>query len=411
MNINLNLSRKLFNDAYYPLLMDYSHRYEVYYGSAGSGKSHFVFQKVVIKALKSVRKVLVVRKVAKSNLNSTFQMTIDTLAKFQLLSKCAVNKTTLTITLPNGSVFLFYGCDDVEKLKSIAGITDIICEEATELTIDDVSQLDLRLRPHQPFPQMIFMFNPVSKANWVFKRWFAEDAVVNKDTIILKTTYKDNHFLPQNYILSLQQLARTNPSYYKIYVEGEFCSLDKLVYTNWKVDQVDIAAINGTTLIGLDFGFTNDPTALTASLLDQANNKLYVFKTWGATNKTNAEIAEVIKALGFAKSVIIADAAEPKSVEEIRRSGVSRIKACTKGADSIIHGIQKLQQYEIIVDPSCEELITELENYSWEKDKKMNEYINKPIDSFNHYLDALRYSLQAVNDGKIKVMDKSILGL
>ena len=104
----------------------------------------------------------------------------------------------------------------------------------------------------------------------------------------------------------------------------------------------------GQLLIGLDFGFTNDPTALVASLLDEENKRIYVFKEWGATGKTNEEIAEVIKALGFAKSTIIADAAEPKSVEEIRRLGVQRIKASVKGGGSILHGIQKLQQYELI---------------------------------------------------------------
>lgn len=90
-----------------------------------------------------------VRKVAKSNLNSTFKMTLDILSQFQILTLCGINKTTLTITLPNGSEFLFYGCDDIEKLKSIAGITDIICEEATELTLDDYTQLDLRLRSNE----------------------------------------------------------------------------------------------------------------------------------------------------------------------------------------------------------------------------------------------------------------------
>lgn len=411
MKIDLKLSRKLFNDAYFPYLLDYSKRYEVYYGSAGSGKSHFVFQKIVVKALREVRKVLVIRKTAKSNLNSTFQMTLDTLSKFKVLAYCNINRTTLTITLPNGSVFLFYGCDDSEKLKSIAGITDIICEEATELTTDDVSQLDLRLRPKQPHPQMIFMFNPVSKTNWVYKRWFDENSVINEDTMILKTTYKDNRFLPPEYIKSLMQLKEVNPAYYKIYVEGDFCSLDKLVYTNWKVEDFDRNKTAGQLLIGLDFGFTNDPTALVASLLDKENKRIYVFKEWGATGKTNEEIAEVIKALGFAKSTIIADAAEPKSVEEIRRLGVQRIKASVKGGGSILHGIQKLQQYQLIIHPSCEAVKTELENYSWQKDKHTNEYINKPIDQWNHYLDALRYSLQCVQDGRIRTINKAVLGL
>lgn len=394
------------------MLLDYSHRYEIYYGGAGSGKSHFVFQKIVIKALSEKRKVLVIRKTAKSNLNSTYQMTLDTLSKFKILSYCSVNKSTLTITLPNESQFLFYGIDDSEKLKSIAGITDIVCEEATEISLDDATQLDLRLRSNAENLQMYFMLNPVSKANWVYKRWFSPDVVIGADTFILKTTYKDNRFLPTEYIQSLLQLATVNPTYYKIYVEGDFCSLDKLVFSNWKTEWFDIEEHKtAKLLVGLDFGFTNDPTALIASLLDEEKKKIYVFREWGGVGYTNKQIANTIISLGFSKSIIIADSAEPKSVREIKECGIQRIKESVKGADSVIHGIQKLQQYEIVIHPSCENLINEFENYSWQKDKKTNEYTNKPIDAFNHYIDALRYSLQCVNDGKLKSLNKSVLGL
>lgn len=412
MNIELILSRKLFNKAYYPYLFDYSKRYEVYYGGAGSGKSHFVFQKAIIKACNSKRKILVVRKTAKSNANSTFQMAIDTLSKLKLLKYCTINKTTLTITLPNDSIFLFYGCDDVEKIKSIVGITDIICEECTELSIDDVTQLDLRLRAKETDQQMIFMFNPVSKANWVYGRWFDSSSKVNLDnTLVVRTTYKDNSFLPQEYIESLESMIQSNPTYYNIYALGQFCSLDKLVFNNWKVADFDHAAINGQLLVGLDFGFVNDTSALVASILDEEEKTIYIFEEWGETGRTNDEIAKVISSLGFAKSTIIADSAEQKSIEELRRGGIYRVKACAKGPDSILHGIQKLQQYKIIVHSSCTEVITELENYSWQKDKQSNEYINKPIDKFNHYIDALRYSLQCVNGGKLRTINKDLLGL
>lgn len=409
--IELKLSRDLFNDVYFPMLFDYSHRYEIYYGGAGSGKSHFCFQKAVIKALNDKRKILVVRKTAKSNLNSTFQMTINTLSNFKILEYCNINKSTLTITLPNNSQFLFYGVDDSEKLKSIADITDIICEEATEISLDDATQLDLRLRANAPNLQLYFMLNPVSKANWTFKRWFAPEAEVNEDTFILKTTYKDNRFLPQEYINSLMQLATTNPTYYKIYVEGEFCSLDKLVFNNWKVQEFnreDFPQLK--LLVGLDFGFTNDITALTASLLDEEQKRIYIFKEWGRTGYTNQQIAEVIKELGFMKSVIVADSSEPKSIQEIKNCGITRIKECVKGKDSVVFGIQKLQQYEIIIHPDCEGVILEFENYSWQKEKD-GEYINKPIDKFNHYIDSLRYSLQCVDNNKLKTLNKSILGL
>ena len=154
----------------------------------------------------------------------------------------------------------------------------------------------------------------------------------------------------------------------------------------------------------------NDISALIASILDEENKRIYIFKEWGDTNKTNDELAKVISALGFSKSVIVADAAEKKSIEEIKRQGITRIRACEKGPDSIMHGIQKLQQYELIIHPSCIGVITELENYAWTKNKD-GEYINKPIDSFNHFIDALRYSLQCVKNNKVKTMSKSALGL
>jgi phage terminase large subunit len=162
----------------------------------------------------------------------------------------------------------------------------------------------------------------------------------------------------------------------------------------------------------MDFGFVNDVSTVVASVIVEADKRIYVFKEWGDTNKTNEELAQIITALGFSKSVIVADSAEQKSIEEIRRKGVLKIKPCVKGADSIIHGIQKLQNYEIIIHPSCTELLVELENYAWTKDKKTGEYINKPIDAFNHYIDALRYSLQCVdNSKKLKTMSKANFSL
>lgn len=412
MKINLNIKKTAFNEVYFPHLLNYSHRYEVYYGGAGSGKSVFITQKELIKSLFRRRKVLVVRKYATTLKDSVFQLAVDTLKKWKLYSYCKINLSTYTITLPNGSIFLFKGMDDSEKIKSITDITDIWCEEATELSEDEFTQLDLRLRANEGDLQLICSFNPISKVNWVYNKWFAEDAIFDKEnTMILKTTYKDNRFLPEAYITALEEKINSNPTYYKIYALGEFASLDKLVFNNWKVQDFNNADIKGELIIGLDFGFVNDISALVASVLDEENKRIYVFKEWGDTNKTNEELANIINSLGFSKSYIIADAAEPKSIEEIRRKGISRIKACTKGADSILHGIQKLQQYEIIIHSSCTGIATEFDNYSWQKDKKTNEYINKPIDAFNHFIDALRYSLQCISTKKLKTLNKASLGL
>lgn len=406
-SINLTLKKSLFNDVYIPYLLDYSKRYEVYYGGAGSGKSVFIAQKLIVKACREKRKVLVIRKVANTLRDSVFDLVCSYLKKWQLYDRCVVNNTTFTITFPNGSIFLFKGLDDREKIKSITDITDIWCEEATELNEEDFTQLDLRLRALEDDLQMIVSFNPVSKVNWVYRKWFAEDAIINDKTMILKTTYKDNKFLPEDYVLALEEKARTNPTYYRIYALGEFCSLDKLVFNNWKIEEFNNADIKGSLLCGLDFGFVNDISAFVASLLDETEKKIYIFKCWGDTNKTNNQLAEIIKALGFSKSVIIADCAEQKSIAEIKSNGIQKIKACSKGKDSIIHGIQKLQQYELIVHPECQGVITELQNYAWKKDKKTDEYINEPIDEFNHYIDALRYSLQCVAT-RLKTLDKNL---
>lgn len=410
MNITINVKRSAFNDIYYPHLTDYTNRYEVYYGGAGSGKSVFVCQKLLLKAIREKRKILIIRKYATTLKDSVFQLTTDMLRKWGLYKYCAINRSTYTITLPNESVILFKGLDDEEKIKSIADVTDIWCEEATELSEAEYSQLDLRLRALVPHLQLVVTFNPISKANWVFKKWFASE-VVPPDTMILRTTYKDNRFLPQSYITALEAKMATNPTYYRIYALGEFASLDKLIFYNWKQEEFNHAAIQGTLLVGLDFGFVNDISALVSSILDETNKRIYIFKEWGDTNKTNDELAAIITYLGFSKSVIVADAAEQKSIEEIKRKGITRIKACAKGPDSIVHGIQQLQQYEIVVHPSCTGIITEFENYAWQKDKKSGEYINKPIDDFNHYIDALRYSLQCVKTNKLKTLNKTTLSL
>lgn len=412
--MKINVHKEIFNKAYLPCLQDYSYRYNVFYGGAGSGKSFFVAQCLVFKALKQKRKVLVLRKTGTSVSNSVFSLLIRILGQFKVLPYCAVNKSIFTITLPNGSCFICSGLDDPEKIKSIEGLTDAWLEEATEFTVDDFSQIDLRIRdPYAEGQQIYLSFNPVSKANWCYLWFFHEDPAFEKfrkKVRVIWTTYLDNPTLPQEYIDSLQLKKDTNPVYYKIYALGEFGSLDKLVYQNWQSFEFDHTKIEGTHCCGLDFGYTNDPTALVCSVVSEKEKRIYIYREWGGTGYVNDEIAANLKRLGLSKSTIIADSADPKSIEEIKRAGILRIKESVKGPDSINHGIQRVQEYEIIVHPSCKQTIEELENYAWQKDKKTNEYINKPVDNYNHYLDALRYSMQCIDDRpQIRTMDKNLL--
>ena len=285
--MNIRVSRKVFNDVYVPSLLSYDTRYEVYYGGAGSGKSHFVAQKLVFKAIREQRKILVLRKVGRTVKQSIFQMLLDTLSFFKILDKCKVNRTDFSIELPNGSIFIATGLDDSEKIKSITSITDIWMEEATEFIQDDFNQLDLRLRhPTATGQQIILSFNPVSKVNWCYKLFFkdewdageeaqkAEMLEFRKKAKILHTNYLDNRFLPQPYIDSLLLLKATNPAYFTIYALGNFGSLDKLIFNNWQVQEFDYKKINGELMVGLDFGFVNDTTALTCSLMDEKNKRI-----------------------------------------------------------------------------------------------------------------------------------------
>lgn len=326
---------------------------------------------------------------------------------------CQVNKTTQRITLPNNSEILFTGIDDQEKLKSITGITDIWVEEATEITKEDFLQLNLRLRAKQPNLQLFCSFNPVSKANWVYKFWFSDEAKVDKDTtFILHTTYKDNRFLPKEYVDAIESYKETDLTYYKIYALGEFASLDKLVFTNWEIGVSPYEELHSLPsqielLCGLDFGFVNDITAFTSSLLDEENKTIYIFNAWGNTGMLNKQIAERIIDTGYSKALIMADSSEPKSIEEIKECGVHRIKGAKKGKGSILAGIQKLKAYKIVISPELDGVIEEFSNYSWKKDKS-GEYINEPVDEWNHYIDALRYSLQC-SKHRLRTLNKNVL--
>lgn len=415
--IKVKINKKIFNDVYYPHLQEYDKRFNIYYGGGGSGKSNFVVQKMIYKYLKfSNRKCLVVRKVGNTLRDSIYALFKSVISDWGLYDSVEFRDSMLTIKLSNDSEFIFKGIDDPEKIKSISNIDDIIIEEATELAQEDFSQLNLRLRSKNPYNQIHLMYNPVSKANWVYSYWHERE--LNPDTtMLLHTTYKDNRFLPQDYIDALEEMKETDPVYYKIYALGQFATLDKTIFNNWRVADFDYREIlketqNIKALFALDFGYVNDPTAFVSLLFDEVNKRIYIFDEFQQKGLLNNEIAEKIISMGYGKEIIVADSAEQKSIEEIYRHGISRIKAAKKGAGSILNGIQFLQQYEIIIHSTCIHLIEEFQNYTWQKDKN-GIYINKPIDKYNHGIDALRYAVEEVNNAnkKLKLLDRNLLGI
>lgn len=406
MTIKLNINpSKVFNRHIYDHLFDYDTFTEVHYGGASSGKSHGVFQKIVIKALrdwKKPRKILVLRKVGATVRDSVFADVQATLSYFGILNMCKINMSAFRIELPNGAEFIFKGMDNPEKIKSIKGISDVVMEEASEFTLDDYTQLTLRLRDKAHIQKQIYlMFNPVSKANWVYNAFFVKKP---KNTVVYQTTYKDNRFLDAVTRENIEELANRNEAYYKIYALGEFATLDKLVfpkYTKALLNKDELRHI--TSYFGLDYGFINDPSAFMHVKIDDDRKKLYVVEEYVKKGLTNDKIAESITALGYAKEPIRADSAEKKSNQELRNLGIGRVIDVKKGAGSVMQGIQYLLQYEWIVDERCVKTIEELENYTWKKDKATNEYINEPVDSYNHCLDAIRYAIQdKITKSKIK---------
>jgi len=388
-NIKLNIKKRFFNEAYLPYL-ETTDRVNVFYGGAGSGKSHFVVQKMLIKALKSPRKMLVIRKVTATLRDSIFAEFQSAISKFGLYDQCKIVSSLLTIELPNGSQLIFKGMDDPEKIKSIAGIDDIIIEEATELTVDDYSQLQLRLRSNKPNNQVILMYNPVSKANWVYKMFHENGCPEN--CRVIHTTWKDNKFLPQSYIDNLMQMAKTNPVYYKIYAEGEFATLDKLIFPGemWEVGKLDISKLRKSddwvAVFGSDFGYTNDPATLVCCFVNKKEKLIYVFDEHYEKGMTNEDIYKMVVDKGYAKEIITFDGAEPKSIDHLKKLGLYRARSARKGKDSILNGIDFIHQFKVIIDPKCVNFKMEIENYTWKKDKVTNEYVNVPIDNFNHCL-------------------------
>lgn len=407
VNIKLNFPHpsKVFNKQIFNNLFDYSHLTEVWYGGASSGKSHGVVQKVVLKSLQHwnvPRKVLWLRKVDRTVKNSIFTDVTECLSGWNILQYCHVNRSDKTIVLPNGAIFLFQGMDDPEKIKSIKGLSDVVMEEASEFNHNDYTQLTLRLRePKHKKRQIFCMFNPVSKLNWTYTTWFAPTADYDKRRVVIhQSTYKDNRFLDEDNIRTIEDLKNTNPAYYKIYTLGEFATLDKLVFPSFETHRLDPHGkdlVNIPDYFGLDFGYVNDPSAFTHTKIDMKNKIIYVIDEFVKKGLLNNELAQVIKDMGYSKEVITADSAEKKSIAEMRRDGIYRIRPALKGPDSIIQGIQFLQQFKWVVDDRCVKTIEELQNYTYVKDKKTNEYTNRPIDAYNHCIDSIRYGSEELN--------------
>lgn len=335
--------------------------------------------------------------------------------------------------IPTGQKIYFRGLDDPLKVTSITTEIGALCwmwvEEAYEITkeedFDTLAESLMGDLPEGLWRQITLTFNPWNEHTWLRHRFFCD--VVGKDVegqpvykerevpisedgeiLAITTNYKCNEWLSAADIKEFERMKERNPRRYQVAGLGYWGIVDGLIYENWREEAFDIDKIRGgpgiVSVFGLDFGYTNDPSAFFCGLLDKVNKRLYVFDEMYEKGMSNRKIAETVKKMGYWKENITGDSSEPKSIDELRYMGM-RIKGAAKGQDSVRNGIQWIQDLEIIVHPRCVNFITEISNYTWDKDR-FGTTLNRPIDDFNHLLDAMRYALEdhMTQSGSVKAV-------
>lgn len=266
---------------------------------------------------------------------------------------------------------------------------------------DDFDMLDESIRGEVPeplFKQWTITFNPWSERHWLKTRFFD---VEDEEILSITTNYLCNEWLDNTDLQVFERMKSHNPRRYQVAGLGNWGIVEGLVFENWEEEKFDIKDTgDSVTVAGLDFGYTNDPSAFFIGFLNESERKLYVYDEIYKKQMSNKDIYKEIKALGYSKERITADSAEPKSINELNELGL-RVKAAKKGKDSILNGIQWIQDLEIIIHPRCNNFLTEISNYQWAEDK-FGQRLNKPVDDFNHLMDAMRYAVEDYIQGKIK---------
>lgn len=347
--------------------------------------------------------LVVIRKTYRTIKDSCFTDLRWALDRIGVLNDWNITLSPLEMTRKStGQKILFRGLDDPLKITSITVERGSLCwawlEEAYEvMKEDDFSILDESIRGECPpplFKQWTITFNPWNEHHWLKKRFF--DAAPDPDILALTTNYLCNEWLDRSDLKLFEDMKKRNPRRYAVAGLGNWGIVDGLIYENWREESFDLDTVRADASLqscfGLDFGYTNDPTALFCGLLDLKGKRLFVFDEMYEKGMSNRRIAEKVQAMGYGKERITADSAEPKSIDELKSLGL-RVSPAAKGKDSIQNGIQWIQDLEIIIHPRCVNFLTEISNYTWDTDK-FGARLNTPIDDFNHIMDAMRYGLE-----------------
>ena len=406
----------------YGTFWNYKGRYRIVKGGRGSKKSYTTALYFITKIMELPESnLLVVRKVFDTHRGSTFAQLKIAIKRLKVshLWKCTTSPMEMTY-LPTGQKIIFRGLDDPLKITSVTVEVGYLCwawfEEMYQVVNEaDFNKIDMSIRgavPKHLFKQITCTFNPWSETHWLNDRFFkggVEDRnslitkglVIHKNTddvLAMTTNFRANEFLDEADLNVFRTMELENPKRFEVEGNGNWGICEGTVFYRWEIREFDVNELIKSgrfeTCLGLDFGYTNDPTAFVASLVDVENKEIYVFDEHYEKGMFNEDIVKMIEYKGFAKSKITADSAEEKSIKWMKRNGLPRIRSSVKGPDSIIYGIQYLQGYKVYILPKCKNFIVEIKNYIWDTDKKTGKALNKPIDDYNHLLDAWRYSVE-----------------
>lgn len=381
------------NSKYKPLFKNVT-RYNVITGGRASGKSYSIATYLLLLTFERTRTILFARYTMTSVAISIFPEFIDKIETFGLEELFEITKNEI-INKQTGSKIIFKGIkagssQQSANLKSVAGIDTLVIDESEEIIDEDVfDKIDFSVRSNKHFNKVILLLNPTTKEHWIYTRFFQQNGVnagenVTKDDVtLIHTSYLDIiERLPNSLIKSFSKMKESNPVKYNHIVMGGW--LDKaegVIFNNWEIGEFSNELDFG---FGMDFGFSSDPTTLTKVAIDNKNKIIYLEELLYKEGLTTTEIYNIISSQ-VSRNEIIADNAEPRLIEELKRKGLN-IKPCVKGAGSIAEGITLIQDYKLVVSPNSTNIVKELNNYIW-SDKKSGQ----AVDMYNHSLDGIRY--------------------
>lgn len=407
----LNISLKKAVGKGYNKFWHFKGRYRVIKGSRASKKSKTTALWYITNMMKYPgANLLVIRKTFRTLKDSCFTELKWAINRLCVQDHWKITESPLQMEyLPTGQKIYFRGLDDPLKVTSITVDIGSLCwmwiEESYEILNEaDFDILDESIRGQVDeglFKQITLTFNPWNEHHWMKKRFF--DAPPDPDILALTTNYLCNEWLDAADKKVFETMKKQNPRRYAVAGLGNWGIVDGLVFENW-VEQAfeleEIKKIAGIkSAFGLDFGYTNDPSAFWCGMVDLVGKTIYVFDEMYKPGMQNEAIYKEIFRMGYSKEKITADSAEPKSIDRLRDLGLSHIKGARKGKDSVNNGIDFIQGFKIVIHPRCVNFLTEISNYTWDKDK-FGKTLNKPIDDFNHLMDAMRYALESLSKGE-----------